>query len=78
MGAATGGSLTSIPVADALAGIAVDALDPLFGNGGRVSFTDLPNNRLRGSALARAANGALIVAGIVDGASEIFVARIIP
>lgn len=53
-------------------------LDPLFGAGGRVTFTDVPQNRLRATALARAANGSLLVAGNVDGSSELFVARIIP
>jgi uncharacterized delta-60 repeat protein len=54
------------------------SLDPLFANGGKLSFTNLPDSKLRGSALARAANGALLVAGSVEGAGEIFVTRIIP
>lgn len=53
-------------------------LDGLFGTGGRVSFTDVPQNKLRGSALARASNGSLLVAGNVEGSAEFFVARIIP
>jgi uncharacterized delta-60 repeat protein len=53
------------------------SLDPLFANGGKMSFTDSPDSRLRGTALTRATSGALVVAGAVEG-NGIFVARIVP
>jgi uncharacterized delta-60 repeat protein len=54
------------------------SLDPRFGNGGKVSFTDTPDSRLRATALASAPNGALFVAGAVEGGGSIFVARVVP
>lgn len=53
------------------------SLDPLFGNGGKMSFTDVPDSRLRATALTRATSGSLFVAGAVEGGG-IFVARVIP
>lgn len=52
-------------------------LDPLFATGGRMTFTDSPDSRLRGTALSRATNGSLFVAGAVEGGG-IFVARVTP